>query len=133
MRRAPQLGQNPLRSPKAPTVGATEGDQVLRMAGVTLHAQKTMLKTATLEICLELLADVIWQHPALKRPLRLKSRVVFFDKLVKKGLLRAMALVLRHTLAAAGFPASWQLQHNRILAIRCLTETIRRQPVLHYS
>jgi hypothetical protein len=28
-------------SPKAPTVGATEGDQMLRMAGVTLHPQKT--------------------------------------------------------------------------------------------
>jgi hypothetical protein len=27
MRRAPQLGQNPRRSPKAPTVGATESDQ----------------------------------------------------------------------------------------------------------
>jgi hypothetical protein len=26
---------------------ATEGDQMLRMAGVTLHPQKTMLKTAT--------------------------------------------------------------------------------------
>jgi hypothetical protein len=40
---------------------------------------------------------------------------------------------LRCTLAATGFPARWQLQHNRILAINCLTETIRRQPVLHYS
>ena len=36
-----------------------------------------------------------------------------------------MALVSRHTLAAAGFPASRQLQHNRILAIRCLGEVIR--------
>ena len=35
------------------------------------------------------------------------------------------------TEAAAGFPASWQLQHNRIHAIRCLAETIRRKPVQH--
>ena len=47
IRRAPQLGQKPLPSPKALTVGATEGDQMLRMAFVTLHSQKTMLKTTT--------------------------------------------------------------------------------------
>ena len=57
-----------------------------------------------------------------------QNRVVFFDKLVKKGLLHAMALISRRTLPAAGFPASWQLQHNRILAIRCIAETIKRQP-----
>jgi len=55
----------------------------------------------------EFLANVVWQHPAFRCPLRLKSRVVFFDNLVKKGLLRAMALVLRCTLAATGFPARW--------------------------
>jgi hypothetical protein len=33
MRRAPQLGQKPRRSPKGPTVGATEGNQMLRMTG----------------------------------------------------------------------------------------------------
>jgi hypothetical protein len=67
--------------------------------------------------------------------------------LKKKGLLQAMALVLRHTLGEAGFPANcqlptanwqlatgnWQLPHNRILAISCLIGTINRQPVLHYS
>ena len=106
---------------------------MLRMAGVTLHPQKTMLKTATFQVLIEFLANVVWQHPALRCPLRLKSGVVFFDKLVKKGLLRAMALISRRTLPVAGFPASWQLQHNRILAIRCLAEVIRRQPVLHYS
>jgi len=57
-----------------------------------------------------------------------QKQVVFFDKLVKKGLLRAMALISRRALPAAGFPASWQLQHNRILATRCLAETIKRQP-----
>jgi hypothetical protein len=68
-----------------------------------------MLKTATFQVLIKFLANIVWQHPALRCPLRLKSRVVFFDKLVKKGLLRAMALVSRHTLAAAGFPASRQL------------------------
>jgi hypothetical protein len=38
-----------------------------------------------------------------------QNRVVFFNKLVKKGLLHAVALISRRTLPAAGFPASWQL------------------------
>jgi hypothetical protein len=38
-----------------------------------------------------------------------QNRVVFFDELVKKGLLHAMALISRRTLPAAGLPASWQL------------------------
>jgi hypothetical protein len=79
------------------------------------------------------LANLARQHPALGCPQRLKSRIVFFDKLVKKGQLRAMALISRRTLPVAGFPASWQLQHNRILAIKCLAEIIRRHPVPHYS
>ena len=57
-----------------------------------------------------------------------QNRVVFFDELVKKGLLHAMALISRRTLLAAGLPVSWQLQHNRILSIRCFAETIKRQP-----
>jgi len=43
---------------------------------------------------------------------------------------RAMARVLRRTLAQTGFLAGRQLQHNRVLAIRCLAEIIRRHPVL---
>jgi hypothetical protein len=57
-----------------------------------------------------------------------QNRVVFFDKSVKKGLLHAMALISRRTLPAAGLPASWQLQHHRILSIWCFAETIKRRP-----
>ena len=38
-----------------------------------------------------------------------QNRVVFFNKLVKKGLLHAVTLISRRTLPAAGLPASWQL------------------------
>jgi hypothetical protein len=50
------------------------------------------------------LANLARQHPALGCPQRLKSRIVFFDKLVKKGQLRAMALISRRTLP--GFDSS---------------------------
>jgi hypothetical protein len=68
-----------------------------------------MLKTPAFQLLIEFLTNIARQHPALGCPLRLKSRVVFFDKLVKKGLLHAMALISRRTLPAAGLPASWQL------------------------
>jgi len=48
MRLAPQLGQNPRRSPKAPTVGAAERDQVFMMTFSALHPQD---KSAGLPIC----------------------------------------------------------------------------------
>jgi uncharacterized protein YbgA (DUF1722 family) len=44
-----------------------------------------------------------------------------------------MALETNRTLALTGILASRQLQHNRILAIRCLAEVIRHHPVLHCS
>jgi hypothetical protein len=41
---------------------------------------------------LELLPDMVWQPPAFNGTLRLKSRIVFFNKLVKKGLFRTMGI-----------------------------------------
>ena len=79
-----------------------------------------MFKTATFKVFLEFLPDVIRQYPALGRPLRLENGIVLFDKLVKKGPLWVMALVLRRTLAQTGFPASRQPQHDRVLAMGCL-------------
>ena len=67
-------------------------------------------------------------YPAFEMQWASEGRVVFLNKLVKKNLLRAMALVPRCTLTATGFPASWHPQRNRILAIRCLARIIRRQP-----
>jgi len=92
-----------------------------------------MLKTATFKLILEFPPHVLRQHPALGGPMRFESRIVFLDKLIKESQLRAMALVTKRTLAQTGFPASRQLQHNRVLAIRCLAEVIRRHPLLHYS
>jgi len=45
MRRAPQLGQKPLRSPKATTVGATERDQMPCMTELALYAKQTVFET----------------------------------------------------------------------------------------
>jgi len=98
---------------------AAKGDPVFHVEGVALHSQKIGLKTATFEVVIEFLPDVIRQQPALGRPLRLEIGIVRFDKLIKKGSLLAMALVVRRTFAQAGFLAGRQLQHNRILAMRC--------------
>ena len=87
---------------------AAKGDQVLSVAGVTSHPQETVFKPTAFKVFLEFLPDVIRQYPALGRPLRLENGIVLFDKLVKKGPLWTMALVLRRTLAQTGFPASWQ-------------------------
>jgi hypothetical protein len=82
---------------------------MLRMACITLHAQKAVRKTATFQVPIKFLAHVVRQESALGCPLRLKSRVVFFYRLVKKGALRALTLVSRRTLAADGFPASGRI------------------------
>ena len=66
------------------------------------------------------LRDIYWQYPALGRPLVLENRKVFFNKLVKKGFLLSMAPMVRRIFAQAGLLASRHLQHNRILAMRCL-------------
>ena len=76
------------------------------------------------------LANVIWQYPALGYLLSLEYRVVLFDKLVKKGSLRAMALEINHALPQTGILASQHLQHNRVLAIRCLVERIKPHPAV---
>jgi hypothetical protein len=44
------------------TLKRSQGEQMFRVAGVTSHSQKTMLKTAAFEVLLELLANVIWQY-----------------------------------------------------------------------
>jgi hypothetical protein len=48
IRLAPQLGQKPLRSPKAPTVGAAKGEQTILVARGTLHPDETVLQSTTL-------------------------------------------------------------------------------------
>ena len=45
------------------TTFATKGNQMFRVAGVTSHSQKTLLKAAAFEVLHELLADATWQHP----------------------------------------------------------------------
>lgn len=49
-----------------------------------------------------LLADVTRQYPVLDHPLRLENRIMLFDKSVKRGPLRVMALVLKRALVQTG-------------------------------
>jgi len=54
-------------------------DEVLSMAGVTTHPQKTMLKPAAFEIVLEILMDVTRQCLALCSTVHIKSRISGFE------------------------------------------------------
>ena len=67
MRGAPQLGQKPRRSPEAPTVGATEGDQLLGVTRLAVHPQKAMVQPTTFEVILELALHIAEQFTALLR------------------------------------------------------------------
>ena len=76
MRGAPQLGQKPRRSPEAPTVGATEGDQLLGVTRLAVHPQKAMVQPTTFEVILELALHIAEQFTALLLPdARLRRRV----------------------------------------------------------
>ena len=44
-----------------------------------------MFQSPTLEVVLEFQPEVIWQYPVLCGTLRLKNRIVFFNKLVEEG------------------------------------------------
>jgi hypothetical protein len=90
------------------------------MAGFTSHTKKTGFQAAAAQVILELPPHIIRQLPALGRPLRFKSGIIFFDKLVKERPLRTMAFVFDRTTISAGFPASRHLQHDRVLAMECL-------------
>jgi hypothetical protein len=65
-----------------------------------------MFKTSAFEVVLELSLHIARQRLALGSPLRLEYRVVLFDKLVKEGPLRTMALVSNTAFTLTGFPAS---------------------------
>jgi hypothetical protein len=97
MRLAPQLGQKPLRSPKAPTVGAAEGDQTIPVARGTLHPDEPMFQSATFQEIVEFLFYVKWQWSALLLHQAGKGRVVLFYDLIEKCLLRLVAFILRKT------------------------------------
>lgn len=49
--------ENPRSSPKAPTFGATEGDQALTLAIFAAYAQESVIKATAFEEILELLLD----------------------------------------------------------------------------
>jgi len=65
MRLAPQLGQNPRRSPKAPTVGEAERDQVFMMTFSALHPQETVLQSAAFEVIVKFRLHMPGQRLAL--------------------------------------------------------------------
>jgi len=97
MRLAPQLGQKPLRSPKAPTVGAAEGDQTILVARGTLHPDKPMFQPPAFQEVVEFLFYVKWQRPALLLHQAGKGRVVMLYDLIEKCLLRLVTFILRKT------------------------------------
>ena len=101
---------------EAPTL-ATEGHQTLSVAILTSDTQEAMLKTTAFEVILEFAPDVIRQYLAFGVPLSLENGILFFDKLVKEGPLRAMALVSKSAGGGTGLPAKQQLQHDRVLAV----------------
>jgi len=118
IRRAPQLGQKP-RLCKVIEYAKYEKIQVFGMTAVTAHPQETVLQTAAFEVTLKFPLDIPRQCRALRRQIGHERRVEFFDDLVKEGTLRAMARVTKRAAARTGFPASWQRQHDRILASSC--------------
>jgi len=83
MRRAPQLGQKPRRSPKAPTVGATERDQALLVAGFAPYPEKSVFKPATLQVVFEFPLHIARQYPAFLGQLLSENRVVLRDQLIE--------------------------------------------------
>lgn len=76
MRRAPQLGQKPRRSPKAPTVGTTERDQSFLVAVLAPYSQETVFEPAALQVVFEFPLNIAGQRPALPGQLLPESRVV---------------------------------------------------------
>jgi len=98
------------------TLLAAESNQMLRMATVAAHPQKTVLETPALEVFLELLLNISRQVRALRRQVRLERGIVFLDELIKEGALRAVTHIRRRADTRTGFPASRKRQHDRILA-----------------
>jgi|GEM_PF-5205312 len=68
---------------------------MFRMTAVTSHPQETVLETASFEVILKFLLDIPRQCRGLCRQMGHESGVVFFDDLVKKSPLRAMARVTK--------------------------------------
>jgi hypothetical protein len=95
---------------------AAEGDQVFGVTAIATYPQETVLQTAAFEVILEFPLDIARQWRALCRHMAHERGIVFFDNLVKKAALRAMAHIHARSNVRTGFPASRQRQHDRILA-----------------
>ena len=67
-----------------------------------------MLETTTLEVVLELPLDIIRQALVLRCQIHLEGWLVFLNKLIKEGVLRAVPHIQRRADTRAGFPASRQ-------------------------
>jgi hypothetical protein len=93
MRLAPQLGQIPRRSLKAPTFGATESHQTLVMTILTAYTQETILQTATLEVIVEFPLHIQGKRAALPLQVSQELLVILINDLVEKRFLRLVALI----------------------------------------
>ena len=87
------------------------------MAGFAAHTVKTMFKTSAFEVVLELSLHIARQRLALGSPLRLEFRVVLFDKLVKEGPRRTMALVSKPMTATILADSQYLLIPGELLII----------------
>jgi len=95
------------------------------MATIAADPQETVLETPALEVLLELLLHIPRQGRALCGQMCLERGIVFLNKLIKEGALRAVAHIRRRTCARPGFPASRRRQHDRILAKLCWARSLR--------
>ncbi len=90
-----------------------------------------MSPTTTIAVLVEFPPDIIQQYPVLGCPLRLENWIVFFDKLVKKGPLRAMAFVTGNAIAQAGSPPTGKYSMIASLRWGVYTKDISLHQVLH--
>jgi hypothetical protein len=79
------------------SVFAAKGNQTILVARGTLHPDEPVLQSAAFQKAVEFLFYMKWQWSALLLHQAGKGRVVRFDDLIKKCLLRLMAQVLRQT------------------------------------
>ncbi len=73
---------------------ATEGYPLLMVTRFTPNPQKSVFKTATLQLVLERPDNLDWEIPALLRQYALELRPVLLDPLIKQRVLWRVSLIV---------------------------------------
>jgi hypothetical protein len=76
-----------------PALLATEGHQLLGVAVLADQAQEPFLQAAALEVCVELLLNVVRQWPAHPGAQFTECRIVLLDQPIQQRAFRSMARV----------------------------------------